>query len=252
MNLGATGEEMRKRHLQGVKFNAIGLAEGGEDVTEWTTNIERLASLVKVEPADLEKQLLDILPLALELQNVKGLQTHEAWASATTAKIKNAIKNNKDKTKHNCFNGAQSVCQYQSGWSLSTCGVEELIAEIRATFTNHCKSCQTTRWADECEIICGKELCFSDDLIAEEATKLFVKVYGAYRRSHCGIRCDTGSVKQKAENRCADGQPESIAGFKRVVDAEVRQAVNTSTVTHEEITALLGQDPVWSCDKVAK
>ena len=75
------------------------------------------------------------------------------------------------------YRALQKVVQYQSGWSLSTCGVEELIAHQRMLFTKHRKKAQTQRWIDECELTCCHELGVTYDEIAQLAAKTFVSIY---------------------------------------------------------------------------
>ena len=93
---------------------------------------------------------------------------HKAWSLALTSKRVNA---RKTKRLPQAYNALQKVVQYQSGWSLSTCGVEELIAHQRLLFIKHRKKAQTQRWIDECELACCHELGVTYDEIAQLAAK---------------------------------------------------------------------------------
>ena len=89
--------------------------------------------------------------------------------------------NNKDNL--NKFAKLQTLVQCQSGWSLSTCGVEELISEMRMLFAKHRKSSAVQRWIDECEIISSKDLLVADVEVTAAVADKSMDVYGAQRRS---------------------------------------------------------------------
>ena len=100
LHLGNLGNELRHQHAAGVKFNALGMVTGGEDLSEYETNLQRLGKFLGCPSDDEVKKLQQVIeevrPLATQLHRQKGLAFHEAWATATEMKIKNA-RSHKDK-----------------------------------------------------------------------------------------------------------------------------------------------------------
>lgn len=135
MSLNAAGDELYDRHAQGIKFDAVTQGIGADDTSKLGTCCARLAKLVEEKPEDLLDQVKEVRPFAKNYF-ADGEALYKAWASALTARRNNSIKNYKLPDKYRAL---QKVVQYQSGWSSSTCGVEELIAHQRMLFTKHRK-----------------------------------------------------------------------------------------------------------------
>ena len=98
---------------------------------------------------------------------LEGQPVHKAWADAMEHMRNNARKNYWS-ADFSC-DLLMKVIQFQSAWSLSGCGVEQLVAHQHQLFNKHRKKATSQRWVDECNILCSQELGVSDAKIGEKA-----------------------------------------------------------------------------------
>jgi hypothetical protein len=242
LSLQGTYDEIMEKHAKNNKFSAIGVTPAGADDTEFMTNMQRFATFLEVDAVELREQIQEVRVLAKHLYAL-GSAPHEAWSQAWQQKNANAIKNWK---QHDKYKALQRAVQFNAAWSLSTCGVEELISLMRHRFASHRASAHTQLINDEMDIACSATLGINDEELARTACKIFVNTWGIARQKYRG-RCDAGSKRPRKCN--------SVADIRQQRDWEVEQIVAASKLKCRDVEAIVKkqvQDVRWSCSEVAK